>query len=113
MSIRLLITDPNEQTRRSVHLLNQASAHVRTAVSCCLCAAGLLAGVKVLRSASSIKILPGFSLLLVVLLHVVLHVSVYDARSSQRNPCVSASAEVLSAVLLKMQVLWNVVPCRQ
>jgi hypothetical protein len=77
MSIILLVTDPNKQTRQSVYLLNQAAAQFATA---CV-QAGLLAGVKVLRSASPIEILRGFRQLSALLLHVTL----YDARHSQRN----------------------------
>ena len=90
-----LVTDSNEQTPQSVRLLNQAAAHLKTAVKYCLCArrtAGWLAGVKkVLQSTSSMEILRGFRQLLAVVLHValyytwlcitrgsVLHVALYD-----------------------------------
>jgi len=38
MSIRLLVTDPNEQMRQFVHLLNQSADHLKTAIKYCLCA---------------------------------------------------------------------------
>ena len=72
-----LVTDSNEQTPQSVRLLNQAAAHLKTAVKYCLCArrtAGWLAGVKkVLQSTSSMEILRGFRQLLAVVLHVALY----------------------------------------
>jgi hypothetical protein len=108
-----LVTYPNEETPQSVHLLKPAAAHLKTAVKYCLFTrrtAGWLAGVKKVRqSTSSIEILRGFRQLLAV----VLHVALYDARHSQWNSCADARPEVLSAVLLKIQVLWNVTPCRQ
>jgi hypothetical protein len=34
----MLVTDPNEQMRQFVHLLNQSAAHLKTAINYCLCA---------------------------------------------------------------------------